>query len=382
MKTALIISFSTLSRAPRILRQISWLTSKNWEVDCVGLGPTKPLGARNFFEVPLTSAWKRYLIYLLADPKSRFDSLFGKGIPSELLERVHSYDLIVLNELEYSPHELFQKLFTSPKPPMLYVDLHENHLATAASNIFEKLAFERYWNWQLAEFKSLTENYPGTMRFSSVESRIAGLYEKELHKPVAVIRNAPAWAKLSPSTTKKGKLRIVHHGMGTRNRGIETSIRALRRVPQATLDLYLVSGWFYKLKVKVLSGLFGVSARVVQHDPVPTSEIAKTINSYDLATVIIPPATENHLHALPNKFFESIQANLGLVIGPNPSMSHFVREEAIGIVLGDWSAKSLAGALGELSIEDIDKFKKSSHAASKRFSSLEDNKVFTKLLGL
>lgn len=382
MKTALIISFSTLSRAPRILRQISWLTSENWDVDCVGLGPSKPHGVRNFFEVPLIAAWKRYLVYLSSDPKSRFDSLYGRGIPSELLERVDSYDLVVLNELEYSPHELFQKLVKLPNAPMLYVDLHENHIATAASNIFEKFAFERYWNWQLAEFKSLIRNYAGAMRFSSVESRIADLYEKELGKRVAVIRNAPSWAQLSPSATKNGSLRLVHHGMGTRNRGIETSIRALRRVPQASLDLYLVCGWFYKLKVKFLSGLFGVGDRVTLHDPVPTNEIPATINSYDLATVIIPPATENHLHALPNKFFESIQANLGLVIGPNPSMSHFVQQESIGIVLKDWSAKSLAHALNELSIEEINKFKNSSNAASKRFSSLEDQKVFRALLGI
>lgn len=382
MKSALVVSFSTLSRAPRILRQIEWLGERGWTVDGLGLGDVPPEGVQHLYSAKLQPAIKRYLTYMLKRKRNRYDALFGSSIPKELLEKLGTYDLIVLNELEFAPELALRRLGTSSKPPMLYIDLHENHIATAASNIFERLAFQRYWEWQYQEFRALTSEYEGRLILTSVEGRIAGLYERDLGRSVQIIRNAPSWSELQPSSKASGPLRLVHHGMGTRNRGIEQSIRALRKVPNATLDLFLVAGRFYKLKVRVISRLAGVSARVTLHDPVPTRLIPKAINEFDLASVIIPPATENHLHALPNKFFESIQAGLGVIVGPNPSMASLVSEGRFGLVLENWSTKSLVAALLSVDRDQVQTYKQNAFKASRRFSSLEDQDTFNKILGI
>jgi hypothetical protein len=75
------------------------------------------------------------------------------------------------------------------------------------------------------------------------------------------------------------------------------------------------------LKIKSLAIICGVSKRVIFHKPVPTKEISANVNRYDIALVVIPPITENELHALPNKFLESIQGRLAIVTGPNPRMA-------------------------------------------------------------
>lgn len=351
-------------------------------MDGLGLGDASPEGVQHFYSAKLQPAIKRYLTYMLKRKRNRYNALFGSSIPTELLDRLGTYDLIVLNELEFAPELALRRLGTSSKPPMLYIDLHENHIATAASNIFERLAFQRYWEWQYQEFRALTSQYEGRLILTSVEGRIAGLYERDLSRSVQIIRNAPSWSELQPSSKPSGPLRLVHHGMGTRNRGIEQSIRALRKVPNATLDLFLVAGRFYKLKVRVISRLAGVSARVTLHDPVPTRLIPKAINEFDLASVIIPPATENHLHALPNKFFESIQAGLGVIVGPNPSMASLVSEGRFGLVLENWSTKSLVAALLSVDQDQVQTFKQNAFKASRRFSSLEDQDTFNKILGI
>lgn len=43
---------------------------------------------------------------------------------------------------------------------------------------------------------------------------------------------------------------------------------------------------------------------------------------------MIPPATFNHIWCLPNKFFDFLQARLGIVTGPSPERARIVDEEA------------------------------------------------------
>jgi len=379
LKSALVISFTHLERDPRILRQIDWLSSNGWQIDALGLG-AKPESISNMYSVALVPSLRRYLAYLFLKPSERFDSLYGNGLPLELGAKLKSYDLVILNELEYAPLTEIQKLESNTKKPILYIDLHENHLSTAASNVFEMFAFSKYWKWQLAKVDDLIASYSGPLRISSVESRIAKRYSNHFRRDVSVIRNAPSWHDLAPSETFEGRLRLVHHGMGTRNRGIETTIRAISSLPNVSLDLYLVAGRFYKLKLEILTTLTFTRKRVHVHQPVPTIAIPETINKYDLASVIIPPATENHLHALPNKFFESIQGRLAIVTGPNPSMAEIVDKEDIGVVLEDWSVRSLRTALKSIRRDDILKWKMNSDRVSSEYSSDSDREKFLRII--
>jgi hypothetical protein len=171
----------------------------------------------------------------------------------------------------------------------------------------------------------------------------------------------------------------VHHGVGTTHRGIEASIIAMRSIPKRfTLNFHLVAGPMYLLKIRMLAFVCGVSQRVKFHEPVPTRSIAGNVNKYDIALVVIPPITENELHALPNKFLESIQGRLAIVTGPNPSMAGIVNGAEIGVVLNGWSYRDIAKGLTDLEPARISFYKSNAGKISKRYSSLSDKKTFLK----
>jgi hypothetical protein len=113
---------------------------------------------------------------------------------------------------------------------------------------------------------------------------------------------------------------------------------------------------------------------------VPLSELPKVLNQYDVSVIILSDVTNGHLNALPNKLFESIQAKLAIVTGPNPSMSNVVEGSEVGIALRSWSPKELATQLGRLSAREIQLFKENAVVASKEFSTEASKKIFMKIL--
>jgi glycosyltransferase involved in cell wall biosynthesis len=91
--------------------------------------------------------------------------------------------------------------------------------------------------------------------------------------------------------------------------------------------------------------------------PVGTNEIAAFTNQFDVGIYSLPPTNFNNKYALPNKFFEFIQARLAVVIAPSPEMARIVREFDLGLVAEDFSPESMAAAIKTLTPEKIDHFK-------------------------
>ncbi len=97
---------------------------------------------------------------------------------------------------------------------------------------------------------------------------------------------------------------------------------------------------------------------VAIHDLVPAS------NDYDIGLYLLRPSSFNNLYALPNKFFEFLQARLAIAIGPSPEMARIVREFGCGVVADDFAPTSLARALNRLTAADIDRMKAGSEKAA------------------
>ena len=69
--------------------------------------------------------------------------------------------------------------------------------------------------------------------------------------------------------------------------------------------------------------------------------------------------------ALPNKFFEFIQARLAIAIVPSPEMARLTREFDCGVVAEDFSSLSLARALTGLTAQGIDWMKRGADRAAR-----------------
>jgi hypothetical protein len=93
-------------------------------------------------------------------------------------------------------------------------------------------------------------------------------------------------------------------------------------------------------------------------------QLVRRANAYDIGLYALPPVNLNRRFALPNKFFEFIQARLAVAIGPSLEMARLVNQYRCGIVADDFRPETLASALETLDGTAIASFKRASHAAA------------------
>ena len=86
----------------------------------------------------------------------------------------------------------------------------------------------------------------------------------------------------------------------------------------------------------------------------------------------MPPININAEYALPNKFFDFVQARLAHAVGPAPEMARLVREYGLGVVSDDFSVESFTAALRTLDAEAVRAGKEASHRHARDLSSASD----------
>jgi hypothetical protein len=186
-----------------------------------------------------------------------------------------------------------------------------------------------------------------------VGEKIAEKYKEEFGVDCIVITNSKPYKDLNPSELRSSdKIKLVHHGAALRNRQIELMIDLMNFLDEKyTLDLVLVPGddtYISELKFKASN-----NPRIQFPKSVSTEKISDFINQYDIGIYILPPLNFNDKYALPNKFFEFIQARLALAISPSPEMKFLVDKYNLGVVSDDFTTQSLAAKISNLSFEQI-----------------------------
>lgn len=352
---SVILSFSEIDRDPRVLRQISWLREEGYSVSFAGFGSPLGLGLESFHAVPVSSILLRYLSYLMPN-RLRFWTLYGRHLSSGVMDELEKADVVVINELELIPGLLGKSL---DKP--IYLDLHENHIDDAHHGIFERIAFKHYWAWQTERLIDFVGQNRSRIRISTVEERISTRYMRTFNLPVDVIYNSPDTAQWRDERVSGKELRLVHLGMARKNRGIELILQAVSRLDRPfSLDLLLVFAPvvpIFRWKIERMIKSMGLSESVRLRPPVPVGKVVETLTNYDISLVIGSNATNNDLNSLPNKFFQSVQAGLMIICGPNPAVRALVERGGLGEVLDDWDAAMLVSALSKQSTETIGRFK-------------------------
>jgi hypothetical protein len=92
------------------------------------------------------------------------------------------------------------------------------------------------------------------------------------------------------------------------------------------------------------------------------------LNQCDVGHFLLSPVNFNHEHALPNKFFEFIQARLAVAIGPSPEMARIVNEYSLGVIADSFEPKALAAALYQLADESIRGYKRAAGRAARELN--------------
>ena len=104
-------------------------------------------------------------------------------------------------------------------------------------------------------------------------------------------------------------------------------------------------------------------------NPVNLNEITETINKFDIGIYILKPNNYNEKYALPNKFFEFLQARLAIAIGPSIEMVKIINQYNLGIYSKKFTSKSLANSINNLTFERIMEYKSNANTFAQELSS-------------
>ena len=346
----LIISFSPIRSDPRVLKQVALFSGKYHVITC-GYGAA-PEGVDEHFALPADAVgWPSDRIGLLGRRYRRaYDHIPAVQQTRKLLAGL-SVDVILANDLNTLPVALDLK----PKYGV-HSDLHEFAPKEKEADLKWRLFVAPYMRWlcrtYLPQARSLTTVAPG----------IAAQYTSDFGVAAQVVTNAAPFTEGAPRPVGE-TIRLIHNGAGQRYRKLENLIEAMRRAPSGVeLDIFVMPNepdYVAELK-QAAADVPAVRFR----DPVPYTELVQTSSDYDVSLVFLPPTTFNLEHALPNKFFEAVQARLGVVVGPSPSMVEIVKEYGFGTVTPDFSPSALAATIQSLDREQIMEWKRAADRAA------------------
>lgn len=361
-KSALIICRNNLSKAPRFLMEVEALSSE-YKILATGIASEED---SNYVFIPLHSSIKEKntsinfhfkYYYLFRKIISLFIRIINyKNINADKISFKKNFK--TLNKLEYHiviVHHFIDlplavKLAKSKKVKLIF-NAHE----------YYPLEFDNDTNWMNSthlNYMKIANKYLKHVDICfCVANLIAIKYNQEFNLKSEVITNAKLFHDLKPSVIIAGnKIKLIHHGVALRNRQIELMINMMSYLSDDfTLDLILVPGDLeYIAELRELSKKY---INISFKDIMPTSQIIDALNKYDIGVYILPPNNFNDKNALPNKFFEFIQARLAIAISPSPEMATLVNKYDLGVVADNFTGESLAEKIKELSIEKIMYFK-------------------------
>lgn len=225
---------------------------------------------------------------------------------------------------------------------------------------------EESWGFRVFETPTrqwlCTRYLPQCRALFTVSNGLRRCYRESFGVDATLLRSVPNRRNLQPQPVKPGRIRLVHHGVANKNRGLDQLIEMTHLLDDRfTLDLYLTGNVAVIARLKKLSADY---PKVSIRPPVAYAEIIPTLNAYDVGIAFFPPVTLNLKYCLPNKFFEFIQARLAVVVGPSPDMADLVRRYAVGFVTDDFAFSTLAQNLNAWDEKAVAQAKEMSHLAS------------------
>jgi hypothetical protein len=262
------------------------------------------------------------------------------------------FDLVIANCTAALPIAL---LLSNGKPVL--VDAHEYSPREFDDRFLWRLLFGPYEDYLCRIY------LPRAAAMSTVCQGIADAYFENYGVKASVVMNAPSLEALSPSRVESGKIRMIHHGAAIRSRHLEVLIEVMTYLDNRfSLDFMLVES--DPAYMSDLRKGAAQNSRIRFVSAVRMEDICSYINSYDLGVYLLPPVNFNHERALPNKFFEFIQARLAVAVGPSPEMARIVRRHGLGVVARSFDPSDLAAELTLLTTDGLMTYKRAAHEAA------------------
>lgn len=369
-KKVLIICRNDLKRAPRFIMEVNALKDK-YEILAYGESgtidggynfiPVKPLPAIDF-HLNYPTILRKALSFFISRIFSNQNAIKRRALNFELNQLVNKdFDLVIVHHLKDLP--LGVKLAESKKVKVIF-NAHE----------YYPLEYEDIQEWMKTthfEYMDIARKYlPKVDICFCVGEIIAKKYFDEFALNSIVITNSKKYYNLEPKMPGD-KIRLIYHGGAVVSRRIDLMIEMMNHLDDSyTLDLILVgSPVEYENELKKMAQS---NKNITFLSPVDIEQIPVFTNSYDIGVFLLPPTNFNYANALPNKFFEFLQARLAIAIGPSPEMELLVKRYDLGIVANDFTAASMANAIKSVGREKLYYYKTQCNKYAKELS-IESN---------
>ncbi len=379
-KSVLILSTTDLMVDARVARQVDAL-NEEWKVTCAAVGePAGQLFEFIPFRMHRLSGWnpvrnrliRTYERFLLLSRRYKhfyWRQRWVKEAFSKLKNR--SFDAIIANDLDTLPLSL--RIANGAK---VVFDAHEYYPGQYGKSTWREQFISSYAENLCRVYGKQAD------QIITVSSGIAKIYKEQFDWSPILIENCPPFVNLLPTAhyRETGKVRLIHHGVCKKQRALKQLILMTDLLDDRfELHFMLITNREHQDYQELLQ-LAASRPKVFFHDPVPVAEITKTINRFDLGLFLLPPNSVNHRHALPNKFFDFLQARLGVVIGPSEEMAAIVKQDNLGLVSEDFRIESMARQLNSLTHDQIQQFKENANQVAATYSTLSTMKKFRSAL--
>ncbi len=354
-----VLSFSNISADARVLRQVEFLLP-HYAVAVIGYGERlpPPLASASFYPVPRSGDLPlklRRLAYRAIGwkfPRPAFERLAwskpeSRQALSILLEIKPK--IIHANELETL---LVAVRAAEALNARIILDLHEYSPLEMEDSLFWKPLYQPYVEYLLKRY------IPSVFASVTVGEAIANRYADEYgFRPLTVI-NAPALDRsVDFRPAQADRIRLVHHGGALPMRRLEWMIQTLTFTDaRYSLHFMLTGDSAYQKKLKSIAEKLA-PGRVFFHSPVAPAEIVAALHQFDMGFYLLHTRNYNNASALPNKFFDFIQAGLGVCVGPSPEMARLIRQYGFGLSADSFEPRAVAERLNQLTAADVDRFK-------------------------
>lgn len=349
----LILSFSSIESDARVLKQVRAF-AEVYDVITCGFGGS-PDPRVTHLTIPCVAAVGRRVSLLLR----RYSRLYNEEVAvrgaREVLRAQEPFDVVLANDVE----AVGLALELEPRHGV-HADLHEYAPRLNEELVAWRLLIAPYKRWMCRTF------LPSVQSITTVGQGIADEYACRFGVASSVVTNAAPYVQLDARPVG-ARIRMVHSGATLRNRRLDVTVRAVvESTIDVSLDLFLVpNDPEYLAELKQLAA---GDSRVTFHDPVPYVELIETINRYDVGVLVIPPTNFNLKWALPNKLFDSVQARLGVLVGPSEEMARMVVDYGIGAVTAGFEVADVRRAIEAMSIEAVRAWKAASDESARALS--------------
>lgn len=366
--SVLVLTFTPIRNEPRALKQIRRLRD-DYRVTTAGFGPAPVEGVPHIELEPEPPRGG-----LLRVPGA-YPALLGlrcyRYLTRSMPRNVAAYQRLSNTRWDIIiAHDVLTIALANRLQPRLGVlsDLHEYAPRQNEHSFLWRTLIAPYFRWLLRKEVSKAAE------ITTVSQGIVDEYRRQFGLETDLVINATPYRKAGPGPVNK-PIRLVHSGIPGRQRKLDVMIEGVRQSDaNVTLDLFLMPTdpeHLDELKQLALG-----DPRIVFHEPVPYAELIETLARYDVGISFIPPTTFNLEWCLPNKFFDFIQARLGVIIGPSAEMVRFVDEYGIGAVTEDFSAAAFARVLDDLKPEQVKDWKLASDRAAAKVSAESEVEVW------